>query len=57
MAKINSESEVSELTYHGPLIGMRSTRPKNASSPAQPNPAKPKGPVSETAHKSSQVAR
>lgn len=55
MAKINSDSEVSELTYHGPLIGMRSTRPKNGSSPSQPDPAKPKPPSSETAYKSSKI--
>jgi hypothetical protein len=55
MANMASESKVSELIYHGPLIGMRSTRPKSASSP-QPDPAKPKGPVSETAHKSTKIS-
>jgi hypothetical protein len=54
MANMASESKVSELIYHGPLIGMRSTRPKSASN-TQPNPAKPKGPASETAHKSSKI--
>lgn len=56
MANISSEPEVSELIYHGPLIGMRSTRPKAGSSAVQPDPTKPKGPASETAHKSSRIA-
>lgn len=55
MANINSEPKVS-LIYHGPLIGMRSTRPKAGSNAAQPDPSKPKGPASETAHKSNLMA-
>jgi hypothetical protein len=35
-----AESEASELIYQGPLIGMRSTRPKSSNS-AQPSEKKP----------------
>jgi hypothetical protein len=36
----NAESEASELIYQGPLIGMRSTRPKSTNS-TEPSVKKP----------------
>jgi hypothetical protein len=37
-----AESEASELIYQGPLIGMRSTRPKPTNNPpANPSDKKP----------------
>jgi hypothetical protein len=42
-----AEAEVSELIYQGPLIGMRSTRPKTSTN-AQPNPSEKKTVASET---------
>ncbi|HET9743926.1 MAG TPA: hypothetical protein VFQ00_14350 [Terriglobales bacterium] len=38
MRDSKDSKQVSELSYHGPLIGMRSTRP--ASAPAPTSPAK-----------------
>jgi len=32
MQSTKPEKQVSELSYHGPLIGMRSTRPQPANS-------------------------
>jgi hypothetical protein len=46
VANTAAKSEASELIYQGPLIGMRSTRPK--SNDAQPNPTQKKAVSSET---------
>jgi hypothetical protein len=46
MQNSSDESKVSELSYQGPLIGMRSTRPK----PNTENPAAKKNAASEPAY-------